>query len=309
MEKTQDRARNSFQQITVYSGKGGTGKTSFTAALAALATDCVFADCDVDAANLHLILKPVITGQHLFRGGKNAVVDGSKCTGCGVCVSSCRYGAITLAGAPVKAAIDPYSCEGCKVCVRICPEQAIRLEQQDSGFRYDADTAYGPFVFAELHPGEENSGKLITEVRKAAQDRAESEGKGLCIIDGPPGTGCAVMASLTGADLAIIVTEPTVSGIHDMDRAVQVAEHFTIPVAVVVNKSTINIEKTREIRKTCSGRNIPYLGEIPYSRKVVDAVSSLVPYVEYAEDEISDAIKEIWQGVQGLLQKIQSGGE
>ncbi len=295
-----------MKQIVIFSGKGGTGKTSFAASLAALAENSVFADCDVDAANLHLIMKPEPKEEHLFLGGKIAFLEGSKCTGCEACIEPCRFDAIAPAadgGNRAIVEINPFVCEGCGVCARICPEGAINMKQSEAGYWYVADTPYGPLVFAELKAGEENSGKLVSEVRKKSKEIGESLRKNYCIIDGPPGTGCAVMASLTGTDMAVLVTEPTLSGIHDMDRALQVADFFSIPTGVVVNKASINEENTQTVMEHCRKKSIPFLGTIDYSRKMVDAVSALIPYVDYADDEISDSIKQIWDEIQKVVSK------
>ena len=293
-----------MKQIVVFSGKGGTGKTSFTAAIAALAENAVFADCDVDAANLHLIMRPEPKEETLFLGAKVAILDSTLCTGCYACVGPCRFDAIEVkenGGKKSIPEINPFVCEGCGVCARLCPENAITMKQSEAGYWYVADTPYGPLVFAELKAGEENSGKLVSEVRKKSKEIGETEQKQYCIIDGPPGTGCAVMASLTGTDMAVLVTEPTFSGIHDMERALQVAKFFSIPSGVVVNKASINEENTQRIIEHCRENSIPFLGTIDYSRKMVDAVSELIPYVEYADDEISSSIKKIWNEIQKVV--------
>ncbi len=286
-----------MKQIVIFSGKGGTGKTSFTASLAPLAENSIFADCDVDAANLHIILHPEPKEEILFMGGKKAFLDSSKCTACLACIDPCRYDAI----AGPSPEINPFVCEGCGVCARICPEGAIEMRQSKAGYWYTADTAYGPLVYAELKAGEENSGKLVSEVRKKSKELGESQNKDYCIIDGPPGTGCAVLASITGTDIAVLVTEPTLSGIHDMERAIQVAEHFSIPTGVVINKATLNRKNTGKIIDYCTHNEIPFFGTIDYSRNMVDAVSALVPYVEYADDEIADSIKDIWKKIQKVV--------
>lgn len=288
-----------MKQITVYSGKGGTGKTTVTASLAALAENGLFADCDVDAANLHLILQPVPKEEHRFIGGKKGVIDPQKCTGCGDCERVCRFDAVSV------PEINVFACEGCGVCAKICPAEAITMEQGDAGAWYKGETKYGPMVYAELKAGEDNSGKLVAEVRKNSTSTAESLGKEYIIIDGPPGTGCAVMASLTGTDLAVLVTEPTVSGIHDMERAVDVARHFSLPVGVVVNKYDLNEEKTADIVRYCESAGIPFFGKIRYSKSVVESVSALVPYVDYKQDDITESLKKIWEKI---TKSINSGG-
>ncbi len=283
---------NPMKQIVVFSGKGGTGKTSITASFAALAENALYADCDVDASNLHIILQPDIRESYTFMGPKGAEIMQDRCTGCLECIGACRYDAISEEKGEVQ--VNPFLCEGCGVCYHLCPVDAVSFEKREAGEWYLGETKYGTLVYAELFPGEENSGKLVTEVRRKAKQLGEKTNKDWCIIDGPPGTGCAVMASITGADAAVLVTEPTVSGIHDMRRALELAAFFSIPVGVVINKCSINPEQTESIRKECEDSNIPFLGEIPYSRSVIDSVSECVPYVEFRDDEISRALRNIW---------------
>jgi len=282
-----------MKQIVVFSGKGGTGKTSITASLAALAQNALYADCDVDASNLHIILHPDIEETHSFMGPKCAEIIQERCTRCLECIEACRYDAISEENGVVM--VNPFLCEGCGVCYHLCPVDAVSFEQREAGEWYAGETKYGPMVYAELFPGEENSGKLVTEVRKKVKQLGEDMKKDWCIIDGPPGTGCAVMASITGADAAVLVTEPTVSGIHDMRRALELAAFFSIPTGVVINKSSINPEQTDSIRKECENKDIPILGEIPYSRLVIDSVSECIPYVEFRDDDISRSLRNIWE--------------
>lgn len=296
-----------MKQIVIISGKGGTGKTVFAGSIAALAESAVIADCDVDASNLHFLLHPEVREEHAFSGGEEAVVDPDRCTGCMQCKDVCRFQAVEIQFPPPpkgreipegrKARIDPIMCEGCGVCAEICPEKAIRMEPRDAGSWYVSETKAGTMVHAALKAGEENSGKLVAQVRKKAKAVAEEENKEYVLIDGPPGTGCAVISSLSGVDMAVIVTEPSFSGIHDMKRVLELADHFSIKTGVVINKATVNGENTEEIRTFCRERNIPLFGEIPYSKRVVEAVSECVPYVEYADDEVSNALKDSWRNI------------
>jgi len=279
-----------MKQIVVISGKGGTGKTVLTASFAALAKKKVMADCDVDAADLHLLLHPQIKERHEFKGGFKAVIDEEKCTECGKCVEVCRFSAIT--DHPIT--IEPISCEGCGVCSQICPEGAIRMEENICGEWYISDTKYGPMIHAKLGIAEENSGKLVTVVRQNAKSIAEKNNLGLVIVDGPPGIGCPVIASLSGIDLALIVTEPTLSGIHDMERVVGVAKHFGVKSACAINKYDINLEKSTEIEKWCRSEGVPVVGKIPYEPAIIKAVVQTMPPVEYSNNSASEEIENIW---------------
>ncbi len=281
-----------MKQVAIISGKGGTGKTLLTACFAALMDNKVLADCDVDAANLHLLLPPEIQEPHSFFGLDKAKIDPEKCTGCGECVQICRFDAVSkiLEG---EFLVDRVSCEGCRVCSLRCPPGAIRMEKAKAGEWYVSRTSYGSFVHARLGIGEENSGKLVTEVRKNAKDTAEKNGRDLVILDGPPGTGCPVIASLTGADLALVVTEPTPSGIHDMKRAVQVAHHFGVRTACCTNKYDLNISNSGQIQEWCEKESIPFLGKIPYDESVSASLLQGIPFVEYADNSTAKAIKKL----------------
>ncbi len=290
-----------MKQVVILSGKGGTGKTFVSASLACVAENAVYADCDVDAANLHLLLKPETKEQHDFIGGQVAFVDAEVCTGCGECVSRCRFDALRLglsfacAESSPAALVDPIACEGCGVCSAVCPVDAVSYRRGNAGLWFVSSTEYGPMVHARLYAGQENSGKLVQQVRERAQAEAETLNKDWVLIDGPPGTGCPVMSAMTGVDYVVLVTEPTVAGAHDLKRVVDLAAHFSIPVGMVVNKSSINPEGVEELREFAEERKIRYLGEIPYDRKVVDSVAELKPYACSYEDEISERLREIWQ--------------
>ena len=270
-----------MKQIIVISGKGGTGKTIITASLAVLAKNKVMADCDVDAADLHLLLHPRIKEKHEFRSGQTAILDKDKCIICKKCIEPCRFGAISKIDD--EMVIDPISCEGCKVCSFICPTGAIWMEENVSGQWFVSDTKYGPMVHAKLGIAEENSGKLVTTVKKHAKQIAEEKNLDLVIADGPPGIGCAVIASMAGTDMALLITEPTLSGIHDLERVNQVARHFGIKTAVCINKYDINIDITKNIRDYCLKQNMEVLEEVPFDKTVVESLVRTVPIVEHKD--------------------------
>jgi MinD superfamily P-loop ATPase len=283
-----------MKQVVIISGKGGTGKTLLSACFAALAENKVLADCDVDAANLHLLLRPEIQETHSFYGLDKARIDPERCTACGECVRVCRYDAISETQ-EANFQVDRVSCEGCTVCSLICPAEAIQMEKTKAGERYVSQTPYGPFVHAKLGIGEENSGKLVTEVRKNAKEWTKKNGMDKVILDGPPGTGCPVIASLSGVDLALVVTEPTPSGFHDMKRAIQVAHHFGIKTACCINKYDLNVSNTIQIQEWCKKENISLLGKIPYDESVNASLMQGIPFVEYADNSTTAAIKLLYK--------------
>jgi MinD superfamily P-loop ATPase len=280
------------RQIAVISGKGGTGKTVLTASFAALAKRACFVDCDVDAADLHLLLNPEVKEKHIFKSGKTAWIDKNTCTECGECIDVCRFSAITD-----NFEVDPISCEGCGICSIVCPGKAITMEENLSGEWYVSNTRFGPFVHAKLGIAQENSGKLVMKIRQAAQEIAGSEQLDHIIIDGPPGIGCPVIASLSGVDLALIVTEPTMSGIHDLERIADVASHFSIPTKVVVNKYDINLDNCKSIGAFCRKRSIEILAHLPFSEKFVQSMVRGMPIVEFCSDGITRQIADLWQTV------------
>jgi len=289
-----------MRQIVVISGKGGTGKTVLSACFAALSRNAVLADVDVDASNLHLLLQPEIQERHVFKSGQKARIDAEKCTACGICLPLCRFNAL-LEDEAGKVRVDPLSCEGCGLCFHVCPVQAITLEVPTSGEWYVSKTRYGPFVHARLGVAEENSGKLVTEVRKKAREIAEKEGRDLLIMDGSPGIGCPVIASLTGTDLALVVTEPTPSGTHDMERIVELANHFKIRTACCINKYDLNHENSEGIEQWCRERSIPVVGKIPFDLAVTESVVQGIPYVEYTSNSPADEIRRIWLSLMSLI--------
>ncbi|MBI9077947.1 MAG: 4Fe-4S binding protein [Desulfatibacillum sp.] len=281
--------------ITIISGKGGTGKTSVTAAFASLAAPVVVADCDVDAANLHLLLSPTVKNTVEFYAMPAARINQDLCTGCGTCHDLCRYEAILVDDD--KYTVDSLGCEACLVCKENCPEQAIEAVERLAGHWYLSQARTGPMVHASLGIAQENSGKLVTEVRKAAAEVAESNGLGMVLVDGPPGIGCAVMASLTGADLVIAVTEATQSGLKDLMRVHDLCQHFKIPIHIIINKCDLNPDVTNTVRQWAKGKNAPIIGEIPYDTAFTKAMIEGKTIVEYKSSRIGDRLKEMWQEV------------
>ncbi len=289
-----------MKELALISGKGGTGKTVISAAFAALAQKKILVDCDVDAANLYLLLHPQIQEEHYFIGGKKARVDLEACTGCGMCLEVCRFSAI-FDKMDRKVRVDPISCEGCGVCSFVCPVGAIQMENTISGKWFVSSTKYGPFVHARLGIGEGNSGKLVTELRKKAREIAEREALELVIIDGPPGIGCPVIASLSGADLVLVVTEPTLSGIHDMERVISVTRHFRAQPACCINKFDLNHRMTGQIEEWCEKNSVPLVGKIPFSESVIQSLVQGIPATEFSENSATEEIKRMWQTLSSLL--------
>lgn len=286
-------------EISILSGKGGTGKTSLAAALATLRKNTVVADCDVDAANLYLILEPEDYRTEKYISGHKAVIHYDICTQCGLCKDYCRFQAIERLPDPDspegKITIVETSCDGCWLCSRICPVKAIDMVPSDKSYWYTGNYRYGKMVRARLAPGEENSGKLVSVVREQARQTAEACGAKNIIIDGPPGTGCAAIASLTGADKVVVVTEPTGTGLHDMKRILDLAGRFRIKRYVVVNKSDLNAEMTDRISQWCEQEGIPVIGYLPFDPEMVHAMVACKSITEWTpESEISTATKRIF---------------
>lgn len=294
-----------MKQLVILSGKGGTGKTVVSASFAALSQSTVMADCDVDASNLHLLLHPEIRETLSFTGGKKALLFPDKCTLCDECLQVCRFDAIHRNGEG-QITIDPLACEGCAACAFACPVEAIAMRDNLSGHWFISKTAFGPLVHARLDVGAENSGKLVTEVRKAAKKISGEANSDLVIIDGPPGIGCPVIASLTGADLTLIVTEPSPSGIHDMERIHQLAKYFNISACCCINKFDLNLKNTAEIETWCQKNAVPLIGKIAYDETVIDSVNHGLPLVQFVENGAAQDIKALWQNLSELLAKEAS---
>lgn len=288
-----------MREVVILSGKGGTGKTSITASFAALAEKPVLVDCDVDAADLHLVLEPKKTEAHEFMGGRVAIIDADKCTACGACAEACRFEAISENDGCYT--VDDNGCEGCGVCESVCPADAIDLADTVSGQWFLSQTRFGPMVHARLSAGGENSGKLVTLIRKEAREVAQKTGSQLIITDGPPGIGCPVIASLADADHVVVVTEPTVSGIHDLQRVVKLAVHFHVPASIIINKYDINEEKAAEIDEFAKDNGLEVLGRMAYDPIVTTAQLDGKSIVEYCSAGISDTLREIWGRVSRII--------
>jgi MinD superfamily P-loop ATPase len=287
-----------MKQITVLSGKGGTGKTTFVASFAALTKKTVLTDCDVDAPDLHLLLNPQILQKQEFVGSKVAVIDKEKCIQCRKCEELCRFNAIA------ELSVDHVLCEGCGLCAYICPVEAVKLKERISGYAFISKTKYGPMSHARLNPGEENSGKLVTLVRRNAKQVAETENCELILNDGPPGIGCPVIASLGGVDTGLIVVEPTLSGIHDMERALSLLNHFGISSLVCINKYDINEENTDRIAEYCGSKGVEVVGRIPFDVIVTEAMVAGKTVVEYSPDSrVSQEIEKVWERVLSALNR------
>ena len=279
-----------MKQILVISGKGGTGKTVLTASFAVLSKNKVMVDCDVDAADLHLLLHPIVVEENEFRSGKTAKIYSRLCSQCGKCIEACRFDAISE-----DFIVDQVGCEGCSLCSNICPEKAIEMVEDVAGQWFISKTEYGPLVHAKLGIAEENSGKLVSKIRKEAEQIAKRDNLDYVIIDGPPGIGCPVIASLSGVDLALIVVEPTLSGIHDMERVVELANHFKIKCGVVINKFDINMANTENIKNFCASKGVEVFSQLPFSKDVVHALVKREPIVKFCKGEITKEIASLWE--------------
>jgi len=280
-----------MKQLAILSGKGGTGKTSITASFAVLAKNAVVADCDVDAPDLHMLLHPDVIEMQQFKGSKVAVVDETKCVSCGLCRENCVFDAITK-----DLKVDAIACEGCGVCKVVCPVNAITLAERVSGNAYISKTKYGFMSHALLHPGESNSGKLVTLVRQNAKILAEKENLDLIIIDGSPGIGCPVIASITGVDTALVVTEPTLSGIHDLERVVQLLNHFKVTPFVCVNMYDVNTNNTNKILAFCEENKIDHVGNVSFNPKVTKAMVNGKAIIEnFPTSNVAKEITRMWE--------------
>jgi MinD superfamily P-loop ATPase len=284
------------RHFVILSGKGGTGKTTLAAALSALVGKRVMADADVDAADLHILLKPQLQESYPYRGGKKAFIDSPRCTQCGICQDYCRFAAIQ------NYRIDPLACEGCGFCVQVCPEKAIDLQEVVSGFYHEGPIAGGQFVDAALQPGEGNSGKLVSQVKKRAAELAESTASEWLMVDGAPGIGCPVNASLTGADLAVIVTEPTISGLHDLERLVELLQRFHISSGLVINKADLNSTICSRIKTFAENNQLPILGVIPFDETVMTALLEEKIITDFPDSPASREIVQIFKNIRSFFE-------
>ena len=289
------------------SGKGGTGKTTVTAAFAVLSNSMVLADNDVDAADLHLLLAPRVRESHPFVGGKKCTIDAAKCIACGECAEACHFNAIRFDG-PGNSRVDktyriePFACEGCGLCPLVCPVDAVLAEEAVTGNWFVSATNRGPMAHARLGIAEENSGRLVTQVRDRAASLADELRLGTILGDGPPGTGCPVIASVSGTDLVVIVTEPTVSGVHDMERVLELAAHFRVPAVVIINKADLNTEQAARITQIATARHSRVIGRIPFDKIVNDALMVGKTVIEYdGQSAAADSLRTAWKEVQSAL--------
>ena len=294
-----------MKQLVILSGKGGTGKTTVAAALAHLASEemlVVLADADVDAANLELVLDPTKREEHDFTGGQVAVIDPQLCTACGICAGVCRFEAI-IPGDDTYG-VDDIACEGCASCFYQCPVEAIRMEEQTAGRWFRSDTRFGPLFHAHLFAAQENSGKLVTLVKQQGRLRALDEGRArelLLIVDGPPGIGCPVISASAGAHLALLVVEPTVSGVHDLERILATTDHFGVPALVCINKVDVNPGRAADVEAFCANRGIEVVGRIPFDTVVTEAMVQGQPVTAYTHGRVTEALRQVWQQVKASL--------
>lgn len=285
-----------MKELTIISGKGGTGKTSIIASLASLAGNKVIVDADVDAADLHLVIPPRIRHRADFEGGSIAAIDNGLCTECGECRERCRYGAVSE-----DYSIDPIACEGCGVCVHFCPADAIAFNRRTCGEWYISDTDHGPMVHAKLGIAEENSGLLVSLLRKEAKELAEKESLETILLDGPPGIGCPVIASVTGATAVLVISEPTMSGLHDLKRVNELASFLNVPAMACVNKFDINPELSEEIKSYAKESHMTYVGSVPYDTDVTAAMVAQKSLVDFSNGKGAAAVKKVWENVQQFM--------
>jgi MinD superfamily P-loop ATPase len=291
-----------LKQIVVLSGKEGTGKTTVAAALAHLVSrelPIVLADADMDAANLELVLDPTEQEEQDFTGGKVAAIDPAQCTACGTCYEVCRFEAIIPGGEAYR--VDALACEGCASCYYQCPNEAIRMEKQQAGMWFRSDTRFGPLFHAHLFAGQENSGKLVTMVKQQGRLRAIDAEAELLLVDGPPGIGCPVISASAGADMALHVVEPTVSGVHDLERIMSTTEHFGIPSLVAINKADLNPARCDEIAAYCTEQGVQVVGRIPYDTVATEAMVQGQPVTAYIDGPVTQALKGIWSRARDLI--------
>lgn len=291
-----------YKEITVLSGKGGAGKTSITGAFASIAkNNAIVTDCDVDAADLHLLLLPKIKQKAFFEGGKTAEINQDNCTACGLCIKLCNFDAITRSNSG-EFKINPYACEGCRLCERKCPEQAISMKTEENNFTCISETRLCTMIHAHMEPGEENSGKLVSRIREIAQQKAQEKNIPLIINDGPPGIGCPVISSIAQVDAVIVVVESSESGIHDALRLIDLLKQSNTKPFAIINKSNINADSTKKIKKLLTASNIKIIGEIPYDKRFTEAMIQEQTIIEHAPNtDISLSIKKAFQSLENEL--------
>ena len=287
------------KRLLVMSGKGGTGKTTVMASLAALADEPILADCDVDAPDLHLLLDPEVKETREYYGLKLAILDDSKCTQCGLCLQACRYGAISD-----DIVIDEISCEGCTACSIVCPEEAITMKDRVAGDIFESLTRFGPMAHAKLRAGEEASGKLVMEVRGLADDLALEHHRDLVLIDGPPGIGCPAISALSGVDAILVVAEPTLSGRQGLSRVVELAGHFGIPAMAVVNRAELNLDEATVIEDWCRDQGAQVFDRLPYDRAATDAMMAGVTVIEHGDGPLSQGLRRLWDQIKVVLDDV-----
>lgn len=281
-----------IREIVIISGKGGAGKTSITASLAVIAGKSIIVDADVDAADMHLVISAKKSEKFDFEGGSEAVMNREKCSSCGLCRDVCQFSAISS-----EFEIDPVLCEGCGVCSHFCPEKAVEMRKKICGSWFVSETEFGTMLHARLIPGEENSGLLVSRLRQDARERAEKKGQDLIITDGPPGIGCPVIASITGASLVLAVAEPTVSGVHDVKRVWELSRFFRVPLAMCINKSGLNPVIEKELKDWAREKNIRFAGEVPYDREFTSAMMEGKTIVEFSDGRTSDSLRQLWENL------------
>lgn len=299
-----------MKQLVVSSGKGGTGKTSVVAALAHLAAAearIVLVDADVDASNLSLVLSGEVRAEEPFLGGQTAVIDPKACLGCGICATVCRFDAVHAADGHYR--VDSMACEGCAACIHQCPERAIHAQVQQAGVSRFSETRFGPFFHARLFAGQENSGKLVALVTGRARDLARDDGRGLVLVDGPPGIGCPVLAAATGADFSLVVSEPSAAGVHDLERILATLSGLGVPAAVAINKADVHAAQAARLRALCRDRGVDVIGAVPYDDVVTEAMVRGLPVTVYRPTgPVSEALRRLWRELAGRLATLRPRG-